>query len=219
MKKIKELSIFSFFIIVFLLRGTIDAILLNNIKEPNIDETLLISNQNLESQLKNLESQLKIAPNIENKIYSKLLYRDILSFNQTITILKGEKEGIKENMAVLQDNNLIGIIIEVQEHQSKVKLLKNPTTNISVKLNGAYGTMSGEENENWVVDFSKNIEVKEHDMVTTSGLTEIPANIPIGTVESIQKDELGLIQKIKIKLFANFDEIYYVTVLGSELKS
>lgn len=216
MKKISEFSIFACFLILFLLRDSIDHFLISYLKEPNLDANIQIKNQNLENQLRELEETLKINTLNEKSLVSKILYRDIFSLKEEITILKGTEDGLKENMAVLQDDKLIGTITQLEKHQSKVKLLTSQKNTLSIKLNDHYGILSKIENDYWIDDFDKHVKVKEGDLIYTSGLTEIPANILVGEVITLEKDELGLIQKIKIKLLADFENISYVTLLGKD---
>lgn len=217
MKKILDFSILFFFLILFLLQGSIETVIMTTLESPHIDETLQITNQNLEKERNELEEKLKIEPIKEQRIYSKMLYRDPFSSFHMINILKGSEEGVKENMAVLQNNNLIGITDHIENHHSEVKLLTNPSTSLSIKLNGSYGIMISRNEEMWIEDLDKNTKVEKENIIVTSGLTEIPENIPIGKVEEIVNDELGLIQKIKVRPLANFNEISYVTLLAKEM--
>ena len=141
MKKLKNISIFFFFVFCYLLRGTIEEIRIQNLLIPNIDETNQIIIQNLEQELEKMKESLEISLPKEEMKLTKVVYRDPYHFFDTITILKGKEEGILENAAVIDGQNLIGIIEEVNDHSSIVKLLTNQQTSISVKINDAYGIL------------------------------------------------------------------------------
>lgn len=217
MKKWQNVSILLFFILCFLIRGSIDHFLISYIKTPEVDETLKVENETLKEQIKDLEKELEMKSLFEKKIYSKVLYRSPYEFTNSLTILKGTEEEVKENMAVISGPNLIGIIEAVETHRSKVKLLTNEESAISVKINDTYGVMkTNKKGECWIENLSKNAKIAKEESVLTSGLTKIPANIPVGKVEEVQLDSLGFTQKVKVSLHANMEKINYVTLLGKE---
>lgn len=216
MKKMQSTTILFFFLLLFLLRGTIEEYFIYFEKMPTSEEALEITIQNLEENLKKLEEQNNISSNPkDNYVFTKILFRDPFSFFETATMLKGEKDGLKENMAILQGKNLVGVIESLNDHSSKIRLLTNKDTNISIKIKDAYGTLStNSKKECWIEDLTKRVNLEIGDTITTSGLTSIPANILIGSVEEIIKDELGLIQKVKVTLYADLNELNYVTVMS-----
>lgn len=220
MKERKNQIILFFFLICFLLRNSIDYLFIEHLVNPEIDETLSIENQNLKTELNDLKKEIGLEKENNQKIYSRLEFRDGYHFFDTITILKGKKDRITENMAVVQGKNLLGITENVMDHHSGVKLLTNKDTVLSIKVKDSYGIMkTNDKKECWIENLSKNVKLEIGNTITTSGLTEIPANIVVGTVEEIELNELGLIWKVKVTLKADFQNINYVTLLKKEVQN
>lgn len=218
MKRFLDSFIFLLFLLVFLFQDIIASWIIPNLKEPQIDQSLQITYQNLLENYQKLSKENQIPEEKENRIYSKVMYRDPLEFFDIITIYKGKEEGVKEQSAVLNQDGLLGIVIKTSNHLSKVRLLTNQDTSISVKIKDSYGILqANNQKECWIHNLTKEIEIEIGDKITTSGLTEIPGNILVGTVEEIQKDELGLIQSVKVKKASDLNEIVYVTILQKDI--
>lgn len=215
MKLIRNGCLFFLFFLLFVFRGSVDAFLISYLKEPAFDSSLEVSYKNLLEEHEMLEHTLKIHDmNYETPIYSKLIYRNPFAFYESLFILKGEEEGILKNAAVLNEKGLIGTIESVENHKSEVRLLTSLESVISVKVRDVYGIMKTNPfHECWIENLSYHVPLEKEDPIWTSGLTEVPGNILVGVVEEIQKDELGLIQRVKVKLAADFNNIHYVTVL------
>lgn len=214
----QNMGIFFFFLLCLLLKSNFEALLIERLTLPNTDKNLEITNQNLKTELKNLETAFELEEKKENTIYSRVLFRDPYKFFDTITILKGEEDGIHKNVAVLNGKNLIGLIEKTNKHDSIVTLLSNETSKVSVKIKDAYGIMTTNKNrECWIKNLSKTVEVEKGNLVTTSGLTNYPAEIMVGTVEEIKMNDLGLVQEIKVAIAADLNEINYITIMEKEM--
>ena len=144
--------------------------------------------------------------------YSKILFNDIYDYIDEITIYYGNNDGLDTKMAVLNEYGLIGYINNVDKHTSKVKLLKSKDINISVRINNSYGILNYSNNRFIVNGISISDEIKENDIVYTSGLGFIPEFIPVGVVQSIETN--GIEFKIYIKPYVNFNNINFVVILG-----
>lgn len=215
MKQLQNTSIFLFFLIIFLFQNNIESFKILNIKEPIRDNTTQILYQNALEDLKKMEKSFQIDfPEDTTKIYSKMLYRDPFNFFDQITILKGENDQIKTNAAVVNEQGLIGTVFQIEKNKSHVRLLTNSNSVVSVKIKDFYGIMNTNQNkECWIENLTKESKLEIEDEVVTSGLTDIPANILVGTIEEIQTDELGLTKKAKVKINADLNDISYVTIL------
>lgn len=217
MKEIKNISIFFFFLFCYLFRGSMEQLWIKNVNLEFENQASEVIIQNLKEELAEMSQKFQMDLLEEQLQFSKVIYRDPYHFFDRITILKGKEEGITPSAAVMDGKNLIGIVEEVQNHTSRVKLLTNPNTNLSVKINDAYGILkTNKEKECWIEDFSKNITVMKEQEVLTSGFTEIPGNILIGTVDKIEMSDLGTIQRIKIKLNSDFQNLNYISILKKE---
>ena len=201
---------------------------INKTKEVNQNESYIIQknvNSSLEKEIAELKETLELNRtlteyDIEN---ATVLSRNKSYWFNTITLDKGKKDGIKENMAVITKNGLIGKISKVSNNSSELKLLTSDDINfkvsVSVKVNDVdnYAILNGYDKEKHllkVTGIDKMTTVKKDDIVLTSGLGELfPAGIFIGTVESQENDKYNLSKTLYIKTRQDFNNIHYVTIL------
>lgn len=149
---------------------------------------------------------------------------------ETLTIDVGSSQGVKENMAVMAGNGLVGRIIEVNANSSKVLLLTSEksnagmvSANIQSKSGSANGIVSSYDRKTKryiMTQVDPEAEVKEGDMVITSGLGGIiPRTLLIGEVANVRMDDYGLFQTIEIVPAGEMTDIRFVTVIMREGQS
>ena len=183
-------------------------------------EISLSINKSLEEENNKLKELLSLKESNYNIIISTVINRD--DWYKYLTINKGKKDNIKKNMAVIDNNGLIGKIIEVGDNYSIVSLvtsnLDNNKTSVSIGNNNYFGILSGynKNTRTLIVDtVSKNSNIKIGDKVYTNGLGKIiPEGICIGEVIDIKLDELELSKVLSIKTSINYDDIKYVGVIS-----
>lgn len=201
---------------------------LNKDKSITQTESYLIQkniNSSLEKEIQELKQTLELNKTLTeyNPVNATILSRNKSYWFNTITIDKGTSSGIKENMAVVTKNGLIGKISKVSKNSSEVKLITSDDLNfkvsISIKTNEIdnYAILNGYNKKTNLIKatgIDKTTNINIGDSVLTSGLGEFfPAGIYIGTVEEIKKDKYNLSKTVYIKLNQNFNDIHYVTVL------
>lgn len=189
----------------------------------NIQEDTIKSE--LEKEIRELKEVLKLNSTlseyeIEN---ATILSRNKSYWLNNIMIDKGTKQGLKENMAVITNDGMVGIISKAYKTSSEVKLItaNDKTTKISVSIKigeiDTYGILNGyEKDENLIkiIEVDKDADVKVGDSVMTSGLSQyIPRGLYIGQVTKIEKDKYNLSKKIYVQTKQDFNNIHYVSVL------
>lgn len=167
-------------------------------------EIISIENNRLKKENEELKEILNIK-NSEKIIITKLLSRSLYNYNNEIII--ENKVGITVNSAVINENGLIGIVNKVDKNKAYVKLLSS-NFNVSVRINDTYGNLVNKNIE--LLD--KYTQINIGDNVYTSNLTNIPADIYIGKVISINYDENNLGQSVKIDIADN-NNLNYVGVV------
>ncbi len=144
-------------------------------------------------------------------ILTRVLYKDIYNFNKEITIYKGSNYLFKENMAITDENGLVGIINNVNKTTSQVTLLTNNSINLSVKVNESYGLLKYENNNIIITNLTGN-NINVGDAVYTSGLANLYPNIPVG---KIMKEDISYKNKTYIiSLFSDMNNMDYLYVLN-----
>jgi rod shape-determining protein MreC len=144
------------------------------------------------------------------------------NWENKIIIDKGENDGLKMKMPVISYNGtLVGHIDYVGAYSSQVKLVNNSDFVIGgiVKRNNsrAIGLIKGRSNnrkENKMEKISWDADIKEGDIVLTSGLSNnYPKALPIGEVIEVSSDNYGVSQSAKIELYFSRNTIEEVLVV------
>lgn len=191
-------------------------------------EILKVKEEQNKSLLENINYlkyllELKTIYSSYNIINSTVIERNKLYYFNTITIDKGINDNIKENMAVVNKNGLIGKIEKVYTDTSIVRLITtNDNNKISVKIkndsNYIYGTIVSFENDLFIINDITNYQnVSINNEVYTTGLGVFPSDILIGKIEKIEENKYNTNKLIYVKSDVNFNEINYVSILGNDL--
>ena len=182
-------------------------------------------NSSLEKEIKELKETLELNKTLTEyeAINATVLSRNKSYWFNTITIDKGKKSGIKDNMAVITKNGLIGKITKVSNYSSEVKLITSDDikfkVSVSIKTNedDNYAILNGYDKKTGLIKVSgvdKTTNINIDDSVVTSGLGEMfPSGIYIGQVKDIKNDKYNLSKTIYIKTSQDFNDIHYVTIL------
>ena len=183
--------------------------------------------EELESEIKHLQDLLDLNTVMTDYevLNATVVFRDVNSWHNTITIDRGSYHGIKKDMAVISKEGVIGRVSKVNELTSEIKLLTalfddNKTSaliqNEESDLNGILERYNSKSNEFTFRSVESQSEVKSGDLVVTSGYGDVfPRGLLIGRVKSVEIDQYGLSQVVHIEPAAKFTDIRYVTVIKS----
>lgn len=194
-------------------------------------DSLEKKNKELEYQLAELKKTLDL-----NHILSKQSYVNVTVINrnvddwfQQVTIDKGKKNGIKENMAVVVKEGLIGITCDVSNYNSTVKLLvsdkfpKKISVKIEIDKHYVYGLLTGYNSKTKMLQIegiAENTKIPKDALVTTTGLgEEIPAGIVVGYVKNVTSDNFDLARVVEVESKVNYNALNYATVVRKEKSS
>lgn len=182
------------------------------------NEKLVEENTNLRNQL-HLLSLLK--DNMEtDTLWAESNYRYIAgkivnaNFNKTknyLTLNKGELDAIQENMGIISNEGIVGIVQNTSNRYAIVMPLINTNLSVSAKIkkNGYYGALKWDGNDykySYLNDISFHVDVQPGDTIVTSGYSSIfPEGLLIGFVENVHQTANFL--KIKVKLATDFGKL------------
>jgi rod shape-determining protein MreC len=137
-----------------------------------------------------------------------------------IQINRGSKQGIRDNMGVLNaDLSLVGIVVNTSENFSQVMSLLHVKNNVNaiMKKSGSAGTISWDGKNPLYLTMtgvSKSDSIAKGDTVLTGTYSlSFPPLKMIGTVASIVKDNTSSFYVLKIKPGANFQNLQHVFVV------
>lgn len=184
-------------------------------------------------ELEHIIKELKTLNNIDyttadySYLNATVMSRDVGFWYDTITINRGKNNDVKNNMAVITSNGLIGKVVNVTTFTSTVKLLSSNDLNmkISVKIkidnDYIYGLLTGYDTKSkcYIIEgISYAGEIPVDSVVTTTGMSDVfPSGILVGTVKLVETDNFDLAKIIKVKSEVNYDQLSYVTVLKRDL--
>ncbi len=155
---------------------------------------------------------------------AEVIGRDPSNWFNTILIDKGEKQGIKENMAIITDKGLVGCTISTTPSTSKVMLIIDERSSVSAMLqrtrdNGIIkGTIDPAPSGYLKMEFlPQDANLVKGDIVISSGLGGlIPKGIVIGEVLETKIEPHELMQHAIVKPVVDFSKLERVFVIRGE---
>ena len=202
----------------------------NNIKQyfglKEENEILLEENNRLKSILFNIETEdskpysLNKNTSHNYKLIAAQVYKNSYSAtNNYLTINKGIKDSIKQDLGVITSNGIIGIIDNTSKKYARVMSILNTNSRINVQLKRTnhFGILKWDTKSPQIVqlnDIPKLAPVTIVDTVITGGRSTIfPKGIPVGKIVSFQLDETQSDYIIDIKLFNDMTNLGHVFII------
>lgn len=139
--------------------------------------------------------------------------------NNYLTLNKGSKQGIQNNMAVITSTGVVGQVKDVSENFCTVmSLLHSKTTiNSKIKKDGSYGPLIWDGSDFQYAtlnDIPTHVRLTKGDTIVTSAYSRtFPENILVGTVDSYEREAGKYFYTIKVKLSTDFKKLTYVYIV------
>lgn len=144
--------------------------------------------------------------------------RDPVALFQSLTIDKGERDGITKGFAVLSSNGLVGQVVATSAHAARVLLITDHNSGVDalVERSRARGIIAGALSDGCVMKYlQRGEDVNVGDRVATSGLDGIfPKGIPIGEVTKVSRNHRGMLQMAEIRPAVEFERLEEVLVVA-----
>ena len=181
----------------------------------------------LKKKLKKIESQKhnidfliaenqKLKKTLEDVSYSsheqlaKVLIDKESPFLRSIIINKGTKHNITKGMTVLNDNYLVGKVVEVNFSTARVLLLSdlNSKTPVTIEPGSIQAILSGTGKNSGIIQYTKeNLPINAGSIVFTSGAGGLfKEGIPVGKIAEINNKKV-------INFFSDFSQLGFVKVV------
>jgi rod shape-determining protein MreC len=142
--------------------------------------------------------------------------RDATGLARTLTIDRGERDGVVKGAAVLAPGGIVGQVFLASAHAARVLLITDHNSGVDaiVQRTRARGIVEGTVTEGCGLKFVKRTEdLQPGDVVVTSGVDGIfPRGLPIGQLTSVDKRGQGLFQYAAVRPFVDFDRLEEVLV-------
>ncbi len=201
---------------------------------------LKAENDRLRSEISFLEQQLVQFQELQKENYR---YRELLDFSAgsghrllaaevigrdpsqwfgTITINRGYLDGVKQEMAVITDRGLVGMISTVSPHSSQVLLITDPRLSVSAMIQRTRDPVTVGIVESYAKDpaylkityLPLEAKIQPGDVIITSGMGGIfPKGILIGAVAELVQDQPGMVLSALIGPRVNFNRLEEVLII------
>ena len=193
------------------------------------NDELVLENARLKSLLFNKEDTTK-APMIDSIkgvkpadiIVSKVIHNSYSTHENYLTLNSGSKEGVKQDMGVINSLGIIGIVDNTSPNYATVISILNMKSQINAKIKKSnhFGSLTWNGKSTGFVqltDVPRLASVRKGDTIVTGGQSVIfPENINIGTVDKIYTDKKTTFYTINVRLFNDMTNLGHVYIIKSK---
>ena len=154
-------------------------------------------------------------------IAAEVIGQDPSSWFKSVTINKGEMEGVRRGMAVISTEGVVGQILKAAPHYATVLLMTdyNSAIDAIVQRTRAKAIVEGKgENRCQLKYLLRTEEVAVGDVIVTSGLGgNFPKGMMIGEVRSVEKKGHGVFQYAELIPSVDLTKLEEVLVITDSL--
>lgn len=204
------------------------------LREENVD--LLEKNAELQKQISELKNYIyalesdsmkteAFIDTLSNKnanndfIVARVVNNSISKMNNFITIDKGRNDGVKEDLGVVSQQGIVGVVRAVSDNYAVIQPILNPSSRFSCKVlnSNAAGTLIWEGDDPRyasLTEYPKYEKVAKGDTIVTSGFSDIfPEGILVGVIEDYKSQSDDNFYSLKVKLSTDFGSLKNVLLL------
>ncbi|MGC9196129.1 MAG: rod shape-determining protein MreC [Syntrophobacteraceae bacterium] len=152
-----------------------------------------------------------------NTLAAQVVVHDLTGWFQTLLVDKGFKDGVSADMPVVNEEGVIGRILEVSDHYSRVLLITDQGSAVDAidVRNRVRGILCGKDANGCILKYvNANLDMEEGDLIITSGKDGIfPRGLRLGVVHAVYRDPAGMFQRIDVKPLVQLSRIQEVLIL------
>ena len=181
--------------------------------------TRLLLNRNLEYENRQLRNLLALKQQLERPgLSATVIGNASFSGMNLVLIDRGNRDGVKKNMAVISEKGLVGRVWKVFSRQSQVQLISDTASAYSVRIDGAAsgGLLCGVGDIRiGSLRYFPNGEAVQPGarVITTGGDGICPAGVEAGTVLSAIPSN-NFFQNIKVSFSVPLNKVEHVLILN-----
>lgn len=174
----------------------------------------------IELQNQRLQELLEFRAQIPtDAVAARVTGKDASGWFQTVTIDRGDADGIRPGMAVVCAEGVVGRIAQTSRHAARVLLISDHNSGVDAltQRTRARGIVEGSPNGACAMKYIKRTEdVDVGDVVVTSGLDGIfPKGLLVGRVTGVTRKDYGLFQVAVVVPMVEFSKLEEVLVVTS----
>jgi rod shape-determining protein MreC len=200
-----------------------------NVREENaqlkaaVDSLKMENSRYLEmlSGHKRLEELLQFKQSInELSLAARVIGLDPTGWFKSVIIDKGEDEGVRLDMSVVNADGIVGRVVSVSQNYAKVLLIidQNSAVDCLVQRSRERGIAVGLSTDICKLNYvQKSGDVAVGDIIVSSGLADIfPKGLPVGEVLNVKDVPGELFKDIDIRPTVNFSKLEVVLLIMKE---
>jgi len=189
-------------------------------KKNDANEEALLANERLRRLLQFRDS-LSVLPGSPISrvpvIASEVIGQDPSSWFRSVTINKGEGDGVRKGMAVISPDGVVGQILKASFHYATVLLITdyNSAVDAIAQKTRARAIVEGKgENRCQMKYLLRTDEVHVGDVIVTSGLGNFPKGLPIGEIRKVEKTGHSVFQYAELVPSVDLTQLEEVLVIA-----
>ena len=184
-------------------------------------QELVTRNQQLDAENGQLRALLGLRQRVPagSLVPAQVIARDPLALVQAVVVDRGGDDGIRLDFPVITDRGLVGSAIQILPTSTKVLLITDANSAVSVRTDGpdshATGVVRGTGDGRLVLQYvAKDQTLKPGDAVTTSGVGGVyPAGITVGQVQQVRQADVDVFQEALVipgVPMRDLEQVYFV---------
>lgn len=183
------------------------------------ENSILIEYRQENARLRKLLGLEETIGNSFSLTAARVTARELDNLHQTLTIDKGFRHGIRKDMAVINEQGLIGRIINVTDRTSEVLLIldRQGAVGAIVQQTRVPGVVEGlgpNSNKLQMIHISIDSPINVNQVVITSGFGgKFPKGLRIGYVKEVIPEGNGLMKRAVIQPFVDFGRLEEILVV------
>ena len=158
-------------------------------------------------------------------VVAKVVGKNLTLLRNTLTLNVGKLDGVLPHMPVVGDGGLVGIVSNVSDHYSIVRILYNTDFRASAKSQRARvdGILAWDSEDLVLTNVAKNLDIVVGDTLITSDYSSTyPPNIRIGTVSEVSEQRGSLFKRVLVSPgvdFVKLEEVFVVSYIPNPERS
>ncbi len=191
----------------------------NRLQVENQSLHIELSNQkSIESELSRLKEILQIKAKLPHQAkIARIIAHDPSTWNKSFVIDLGSEDGVEADSAVISEEGIVGRVLEVDPHHSRVLLLTDKESSIAGidQRSRVTGVVQGTGRNAFQYGYvNAGEDVQTNDLIVSSGLGGVyPKGYAIGTIIKKTQSENGLSVDIEVAPVVDFGSLDYVFIL------
>lgn len=148
---------------------------------------------------------------------AQVVVHDMTGWFQTLIVDKGFKDAITPDMAVVNDEGVVGRVLDVSDRYARVLLITDPGSSVDaiIQRNRVRGVLGGKDANGCILKYVRgNLDAQVGDLVISSGKDGVfPKGLRLGVIQGIFKDPVDLFQRIEVKPLVRLSALEEVLII------